>query len=74
MAGTFATLMFAGLNTLTQIGFALAVGVLMDTFIVRPFLVPACVILLWQENDEPPTQQTAKKEAPLYMQVLEHAA
>ncbi len=49
MAGTFATLMLAGLNTLTQIGFALAFGVLVDTFIVRPFLVPACAVLLWTD-------------------------
>jgi RND superfamily putative drug exporter len=41
MAGTFATLMLAGLGTLKQIGFALAFGVLLDTFVVRPFLVPA---------------------------------
>ena len=45
MAGTFATLMLAGLNTLVQIGFALAFGVLLDTFIVRPFLVPAFTVL-----------------------------
>ncbi len=48
MAGTFATLMLVGLNTLTQIGFALAFGVLVDTFVVRPFLVPACAMVLWR--------------------------
>jgi putative drug exporter of the RND superfamily len=47
MAGTFATLMLAGLNTLMQIGFALAFGVLVDTFVVRPFLVPALAIFWW---------------------------
>ena len=47
MAGTFATLMLTGLNTLVQTGFALAFGVLIDTFIVRPFLVPACAIVFW---------------------------
>jgi RND superfamily putative drug exporter len=51
MAGTFATLMVAGLNTLVQIGFALAVGVLIDTFIVRPFLVPAfCMMVYGQQS------------------------
>lgn len=50
MAGTFATLMLAGLNTLTQIGFALAFGVLADTFVVRPFLVPACAIFFWSRK------------------------
>src|SRR5262249_60863682 len=48
MAGTFATLMLAGLGTLTQIGFALAFGVLVDTFVVRPFLVPAFAIFCWR--------------------------
>ncbi len=50
MAGTFATLMLAGLSTLVQIGFALAFGVLLDTFIVRPFLVPAFTLLFWRER------------------------
>ena len=55
MAGTFATLMLAGLNTLIQIGFALAIGVLLDTFVVRPLLVPAFTLWMWrQEPDEKP--------------------
>jgi RND superfamily putative drug exporter len=53
MAGTFATLMLAGLNTLVQIGFALAFGVLLDTFIVRPFLVPAFTMLVWRQERPP---------------------
>jgi RND superfamily putative drug exporter len=48
MAGTFATLMLAGLGTLVQIGFALAFGVLLDTFVVRPFLVPAFTLFVWR--------------------------
>lgn len=50
MAGTFATLTLGGLNTLIQIGFALAFGVLIDTFIVRPFLVPAFLLLFWKDK------------------------
>lgn len=56
MAGTFATLMLGGLGTLVQIGFALAFGVLLDTFVVRPFLVPAFTLLVWRllrEEREP---------------------
>src|SRR5205085_3426390 len=60
MAGTFGTLMLGGLGTLVQIGFALAFGILLDTFIVRPFLVPAFTLIVWrllrEEPDiEPPT-------------------
>jgi RND superfamily putative drug exporter len=52
MAGTFATLMLAGLNTLVQIGFALAFGVVLDTFVVRPFLVPALVLWVWRRQEK----------------------
>jgi len=47
MAGTFATLMLAGLGTLVQIGFALAFGVLLDTFVIRPVLVPVFTLCVW---------------------------
>lgn len=50
MAGTFATLMMAGLNTLVQVGFALAFGVLLDTFLVRPVLVPAFAMWWWRSE------------------------
>jgi len=53
MAGTFSTLMLGNLGTLIQIGFALAVGVLIDTLIVRPFLVPAFLMLVWRRPEEP---------------------
>jgi RND superfamily putative drug exporter len=52
MAGTFATLMLGGLGTLIQIGFALAFGVLLDTFIIRPFMVPAFTLLVWREKEQ----------------------
>jgi RND superfamily putative drug exporter len=51
MAGTFGTLMLADLSTLKQIGFALAVGVLLDTFIVRPLLVPTFLLIVWKDSE-----------------------
>jgi RND superfamily putative drug exporter len=53
MAGTFATLMLAGLGTLVQIGFALAVGVLLDTLLIRPLLVPALLLMVWRDEEGP---------------------
>jgi len=48
MAGTFASLMTGTLMGIIQLGFALAFGVLLDTFVVRPILVPAYLVLLYK--------------------------
>jgi RND superfamily putative drug exporter len=53
MAGTFGTLMLNRMDTLVQIGFALAFGVLLDTFVVRPFLVPAFLLMVWKDEARP---------------------
>jgi RND superfamily putative drug exporter len=46
LAGTFAVLMTQPLNSLLQFGFAMAVGILLDTFLVRGVLVPALFHLI----------------------------
>ena len=46
LAGSFAALMTLPINVLFQVGFAVAVGVLIDTFIVRTLMVPAIVQLV----------------------------
>jgi RND superfamily putative drug exporter len=61
MAGTFGTLMLTNLGTLVQIGFALAFGVLLDTFIVRPFLVPAFALLVWRRKTSEAALPLAKR-------------
>jgi len=45
MAATLGSLMAGDLRLLKQLGFALALGMLMDTFIVRPLLLPAFATL-----------------------------
>ncbi len=44
LAGTFSALAVLPLVTLTEIGFTIAIGVLIDTFLVRTLLVPAVVL------------------------------
>jgi len=43
LAGTFAVLGVLPLTLLTELGFIIAFGVLLDTFVVRSILVPALV-------------------------------
>jgi RND superfamily putative drug exporter len=46
LAATFAVLGGLPIQVLVQFGIITAIGVLMDTFVVRPFLVPAITVLL----------------------------
>jgi RND superfamily putative drug exporter len=46
LAGTFAVLATLPIQVLLQFGIITAIGVLLDTFIVRPFLVPALTTVL----------------------------
>ena len=50
LAGTFAVLMTLPLIDLFQLGFAVAIGIIMDTFITRTVIVPAIVSLLGDKN------------------------
>lgn len=45
LAGTFAVLATLPIQVLVQFGVITAIGVLLDTFVVRPFLVPAITTL-----------------------------
>ena len=53
LAGTFAALMTLPLRDLVQLGFAVAIGVLLDTFVVRTVMVPVIVLLLGRWNWRP---------------------
>jgi len=53
-AGTFSVLGVLPLALLTEIGFTIAVGVLIDTLLVRSLLVPALVLELGDRVWWPP--------------------
>ncbi|MBS4201276.1 MMPL family transporter [Bacillus sp. FJAT-49732] len=46
LAGTFAVLITMPVQLMLQMGVIVALGILLDTFVVRPFLVPAITLLL----------------------------
>ncbi len=50
LAGSFAALMAADLSSMREMGFATTVGILLDTFVVRTFLVPSIATLLGRHN------------------------
>jgi RND superfamily putative drug exporter len=50
MAGTFAAMLSSSLVGLVQLAFAITIGVLLDTFVIRTTLVPAIAMLLGRWN------------------------
>lgn len=48
MAGTLGAMLLGELNSLKQLGFAMALGVILDTFMVRPILVPSFLVIWGQ--------------------------
>lgn len=62
LAGTFAVLATLPIQVLVQFGIITAIGVLLDTFIVRPFLVPSITMVLGEVAFWPGKRKVAAKE------------
>src|SRR3954447_602444 len=66
LAGTFAVLMTLPLDILLELGFTVALGVLLDTFLVRTLMVPSIVKLVgdaswWPAKLRPPSEPPAPR-------------
>lgn len=65
LAGTFATLVLLPITILAEVGLTVALGVLIDTFLVRTVLVPAITSLLGERSWWPSrTRRTDLPEPP----------
>jgi uncharacterized membrane protein YdfJ with MMPL/SSD domain len=68
LAGTFAVLITLPVELLKEIGFAVAAGVLLDTFVVRALMVPSIVFLLGRWNWWPGSEGKVMAVRPSFAQ------
>ena len=69
LAGTFASLMLAGLPQLTQLGFAVSLGIVLAAFVMSMFLVPSITALIghrawWPGHGDEPDEPAAEVRQP----------
>lgn len=64
LAGTFASMLLAGIAMLTEMGFAVALGILLSSFVMSMFLVPSVTALLGHKAWWPGHGDVAKETRP----------
>jgi RND superfamily putative drug exporter len=64
LAGTFAALTVSPLQILLQIGITVALGVLIDTFVVRSLLIPAITAFVGERAWWPSRQGRPRSQEP----------
>jgi putative drug exporter of the RND superfamily len=64
LAGTFAVLLISPLSFLQQIGFGVAIGIVLSAFVVSAFFVPALTALIGHAAWWPGHADRAKKQTP----------
>jgi RND superfamily putative drug exporter len=73
MAGTFGSMATGTLRSMVELGFAMSLGVLLDTFIIRTILVPAFLALLARRGIRSVAEMRGDVSAPHYDAVNELA-
>ena len=67
LAGTFASLMLGGIGLLSQMGFTIAIGIVIVSFVMAALLIPSIAALLghmiwWPGHSDTSAELTAKSE------------